>query len=55
MADDPKPPYDLSLQYQATAVDHCLKLGGVLLKPPKTVGFERHPATQTEPPPPQEP
>lgn len=55
MADDPTPPYDLSLQYQAAAVDHCLKLGGVVLRPPKAVGFEGHATSETAPPPPERP
>jgi hypothetical protein len=52
---DAKPPYDLRLQYEAAAIDHCLKLGAVVLKPPKTVGFERHAVAPPEPPAPEEP
>jgi hypothetical protein len=37
----PTPPYDLWLQYQATAIDHCLKLGGVVIDPSPKAGFAK--------------
>jgi hypothetical protein len=32
----PSPPYDQALANRAAAVDHCLKLGGVIIEPKAT-------------------
>lgn len=34
-----KPPYDQALANQAAAIDHCIKLGGVVIAPKPTTGF----------------
>jgi hypothetical protein len=55
VADEKKPPpYDQRLANQAAAVDHCLKLGGVLLsaKGNGGTGFTYRPLS---PEPPREP
>lgn len=40
MSDKP-PLYDQALANQAAAIDHCLKLGGVVIKPQPKAGFAK--------------
>lgn len=50
MADDKPKMYDQALANQAAAVDQCLKLGGVILKPKDHKGTGFSAPTEPEPP-----
>lgn len=39
MSDTPKQPWDAALAAQAAAVDQCIKLGGIVIKPKTETGF----------------